>query len=44
MPNVLCFFGVKCFYFGRSVLGTFCEEELAFEFEVVNFKLYFISQ
>ena len=48
MHNVLCFLGGRCFYFSRSALGTFCEEEFAFEyevlifeFEVLNFKLHF---
>ena len=30
MPNILCFLGGRCFYFSRSVLGTFCEEEFVF--------------
>ena len=30
MPNILCFLGGRCFYFSRSVLGTFCEEEFDF--------------
>ena len=44
MPNVLCFLGGKCFYFNRSALATFCEQEFIFEFEVPSFKLHFFSQ
>ena len=44
MPNILYFLGGKCFYFSRSVLGTFCEEEFVFEFEVLSFKFHFFQR
>ena len=37
MSNVFCFLGGRCFYFSRSALDTYCEEEFVFEFEVLSF-------
>ena len=39
MRNVLCFLGGICFYFRRSALGTFWEEEFVFEFELLGFSI-----